>query len=446
MANDFFSWMKAGMLAFCFLFVSSCSKKTGLVMETAMKFPTDITNVTISSSGYHSGPCEPSICISPANNDIILAGSIIDNVHFSSDGGITWKNTRLKSPYGVFGDPVTLIDGTGKMFYAHLSNPKAKPYNSVEFLDRIVVQSSMDGILFSDGSFPEADQVKDHDKHWLGLDPATNDLLMSWTEFDKYGSKDWNDKSRILFSVSRDQGESWSKAITISQHEGDCVDDDYTTEGAVPAVGTDGTYYIVWSVDEKIYLDISHDKGKTWLTEDRLIATQPGGWAFDIPGISRSNGMPVIKVDHSKGHHRGTIYVSWSDQRNGKDDTDVWCITSKDQGKSWSKPVRVNDDKAGKQQFFSAMDVDQSTGHVFFVFYDRRNHKDELTDVYVAWSSDGGKHFSNHKISETPFAPSADVFFGDYNDISAVNGRIRPIWTRMDNGQLSVLTALIDFN
>jgi hypothetical protein len=48
------------------------------------------------------------------------------------------------------------------------------------------------------------------------------------------------------------------------------------------------------------------------------------------------------------------------------------------------------------------------------------------------------------KISTTPFDPSKFVFFGDYNHISAHNGMVRPIWTRLQDATLSVWTALIE--
>ena len=427
------------------LFGISCSKK---IVPAAYQLTEleNVKNITLLEGRSGLGPCEPSICISPINTKLILAGSVLDNVHFSKDGGLSWSNSKLKSSYGVFGDPVTIIDQKGKFYYAHLSNPKGRPYSSEEFLDRIVVQSSDDGIHFNDGSYPKGNQLKDQDKHWLAVNPHDNALLMSWTEFDKYGSKEDQDKSRILFSLSKDQGKTWSDALAISEIEGDCLDDDNTAEGAVPAVGIDGSFYVCWSIKNKIYLDISKDGGKTWLANDKIIADQPGGWSFDIPGITRCNGMPVIKVDHSNGNHRGRIYVSWADQRNGEDDTDVWIIWSDDNGNNWSKANRVNNDGIGKHQFFSWMTIDQSNGNIFLVFYDRRAYDDLQTDVYLASSDNGGQSFLNMRISEQPFTPTKQIFFGDYNDISAVNGVVRPIWTRMQDGVLSVHTAIINFD
>jgi hypothetical protein len=78
------------------------------------------------------------------------------------------------------------------------------------------------------------------------------------------------------------------------------------------------------------------------------------------------------------------------------------------------------------------------------VFYDRRNYSDSRTDVYLATSHDRGETFVNTRISQTPFTPNAGTFFGDYSNISAHRGVVRPIWTRLDNTALSIWTALID--
>ncbi|MCK7531413.1 MAG: glycoside hydrolase [Marinilabiliales bacterium] len=76
--------------------------------------------------------------------------------------------------------------------------------------------------------------------------------------------------------------------------------------------------------------------------------------------------------------------------RNGPTDTDIFFIRSTDGGGTWSSPLRVNDDGPGKQQFFTWMTVDQANGDIYIVFYDRRGHADNYTDVYMAVSHDGG--------------------------------------------------------
>lgn len=429
------------------LFILPLIVLTGCAKKNLMPEPISITsiNVKIAEGKGTVGPCEPSICINPATPDQILAGSILDRVHISNDGGKTWTNTTLKSSVGVYGDPVVRIDSKGHMYFAHLSNPSGLAYIADDFLDRIQVQKSTDGgVTWSDGTAPANDRLKDQDKQWLFIDPLTDHVLMSWTEFDKYGDKTMENCSRILFSKSTDGGDSWLQPIAISDIEGDCVDDDYTTEGAVPAMDKDGNIYVTWAHGTSVYLDKSTDGGKTWLPTDRVVTDLFGGWALDIPGISRCNGMPVLGIDRSTGPHTGNLYVNWSDQKNGPDDTDIWLVRSTDGGDTWTDRIKVNDDNSGRHQFFSWMDVDPVTGYIYVVFYDRRAYEDNNTDVYLAYSTDGGDTFTNQKVSAEPFKPESWIFFGDYNDISANDGMVRPIWTRQEGATLSVWTALVE--
>ncbi|HEX9253485.1 MAG TPA: T9SS type A sorting domain-containing protein, partial [Ignavibacteriaceae bacterium] len=111
---------------------------------------------------------------------------------------------------------------------------------------------------------------------------------------------------------------------------------------------------------------------------------------------------------------------------------------------TWSAVKKVNDDNTTRHQFFTWMAIDQTTGILYFVFYDRRNTSNNLTDVYVARSTDGGETFENFKVSESSFNPSSNVFFGDYTNIAAFNKKIYPIWMRLDTSTLTVWTAIIN--
>ncbi len=429
--------------------VCSCSPKAIQQISDPQEYQgilhIDIQPILIEQGKSLLGPCEPTICINPNNPDHIVAGAILDKIYTSSDGGRSWTKDRLRSSYGVYGDPVIRANYKGDFFYAHLSNPDGQAYASEAFLDRIVIQKSEDGgKTWNDGAYTEPRTPKDQDKQWLVIDPRNNHIYMTWTEFDLYDSPDPKHKSRIVFSKSTDDGETWTTPMTLSQQEGDCIDSDDTTEGAVPAVGPDGELYVTWSHSEKLIFDRSFDGGNTWMEKDKAIATQPGGWDLSVPGLIRTNGMPITVVDRSDSPYRGTIYVNWGDQRNGETDTDIWITSSSDKGDSWSPPVRVNNDNTDRHQFLSWMEVDQSTGYIYVVFYDRRNHNDNQTDVYLAVSTDGGKTFENRKISQKSFTPVPEVFFGDYNDLSVVNGVVRPIWTELNGRRLSVWTAIVD--
>jgi hypothetical protein len=395
-------------------------------------------NVMISNQQY---PEEPSIAIDPANPLRMIAGANLVAFYNSSDGGQTWGDGSLYSAvHGVYGDPCLIVDTLGYYYYFHLANPPAGIW-----IDSIVCQRSTDGgLTWNDGSAFGLNGIKQQDKEWAVVDKATNTIYVSWTEFDNYGSSDPADSTRILFVRSDDQGLTWTQPKRLSKQAGDCIDSDNTVEGAVPAVGPEGQVYVAWAGPLGIMFDRSYNRGETWLENDIFVSDFPGGWDYGIPGIMRCNGLPVTCCDVSNSAYKGNIYVNWSDQRNGETDTDIWLSRSSDGGDTWSQPIRVNNDPAGKQQFFTWMTVDQVTGYLWFVFYDRRNYSGTNTDVFIALSRDGGETFNNFKISESPFLPTANVFFGDYTNISAHNNVVRPIWARLHNNALSVWTALLD--
>lgn len=395
-------------------------------------------NVLISSKNE---PEEVTICINPKNPAQIAAGSNINNYYFSSDTGKTWHSGILKSKYGVWGDPCIIADTSGNFYYFHLSNP-----SDGNWIDRTVCQKSSDGgISWSSGTYSGLNGKKAQDKHWAVFDPITNGIYVTWTQFDKYGSKNPLDSTHILFTSSFDGGLNWSKAVRLDEKGGDCIDDDKTVEGAVPTVGPKGEIYVSWAGEKGIYFDYSLDSGKTWLKNDIFVADMPGGWNTNIDGLSRCNGMPVTCCDISPSKYNGTIYINWADERNGSENNDIFIAKSNDKGITWSKPIKVNNDSTKNQQFLTWMAVDPVNGNINIVFYDRRNYKDKRTDVYLARSTDGGATFKNIKISANPFSPNSLIFMGDYNNISAYNDIVMPIWTRLDDfNRLSVWTAIIN--
>jgi hypothetical protein len=391
-----------------------------------------------------SQPEEVTIAINPSNPQILAAGANINHFYWSTDSGLSWGEKRLSSSFGVWGDPCVVFDELGYLYYGHLSNPPFPGY----WIDRIVVQRSTDyGQTWNDGAGVGFINPRNQDKEWIGVDMHSPDykgnIYMTWTEFDSYGSAGQNDSSRIKFSKSTDRGITWSEAQTISDVRGNCIDSDHTVEGAVPCVGPNGEIYVSWAGPLGLLFDRSLDGGETW-NEDIFVSDMPGGWDFAVPGIYRTNGFPVTACDTSQSPFRGNIYINWSDQRNGTSDTDVFLSRSTDDGITWSTPIRVNDDNTTRHQFFNWMTIDQTTGVIFVVFYDRRNTTGVETDVYVARSTDGGNTFENFKVSESSFTPNSNIFFGDYTNIAAFDKKVYPIWMRLDGSALSVWTALIN--
>jgi hypothetical protein len=347
----------------------------------------------------------------------------------------------MTSQHGVYGDPCIIADDKNHFYYFHLSNPSGEGWANNTLLDRIVCQKSKRKLKkWSKGSGIGFNHPKDQDKEWAAWDPINKRIVVTWTQFDEYANTSPTCESNIMLSTSKN-GRKWTDPISISSTPGNCLDESETAEGAVPAIDNEGNILVTWSLNGKLFFTkIRFKNPASYEAKECAIVDQGANWAFEIPGIGRANGMPIVGHDNNSGN----IYVNWADQSNGVDDTDIWLIKSTNGGTTWSERIRVNDDAPGKHQFFTWMTVDQSTGYIYCVFYDRRNHKDAKTDVYLAISKDSGETFENCKISEGPFEPSEDVFFGDYNNISAVNGVVRPIWTRNDSGKLSIWTAIVN--
>lgn len=385
--------------------------------------------------------CEPSIFINPKNPLNIVAASVLNNIYVTKDGGLTWKKNDVTSSFGVYGDPALIADGSGTFYFFHLSDPTGgKGGYDTEKLDRIVVQRSDDGgETWTDGVSIGLNHPKDQDKQWPAVDSKGN-LTLTWTQFDTYGSKDPACNSKILLSTSKN-GSKWSEPLELSLAPGNCLDNDSTVMGAMPATTFDGKMFVAWSVNEKIFLDRSFD-GNLWLSNDIPIQDQRGGWDLQIPGHDRCNGLPILMTDKSKSPYRGYLYLMWADQRNGTDNTDVWFSRSNNYGDNWSSPVNISLSKSN-HQYLPWMTLDQTTGYIYAIYYDRARYDDLKTDVVLAWSTDGGNTFKNITISESPFEPTSAGFFGDYTNISAHKGVIAPIWTRMDAGKTSVWTSVI---
>jgi len=379
---------------------------------------------------YSSSQIEPSIAINPKNTNQIIAGSVLNDFYYSKDAGKSWSSSSMTSKYGVWGDPVLMFDTANTAYYFHLAS-----YVKTSHLDRIICQKAsineegeLRADMFDEGTFPEPNGTKVQDKQWTVLNTETNEIYMTWTQFDAYNSKKPQDSSIIVFSKSADQGATWSQPKRISFYAGDCLDNDNTVEGAVPAVGPNGEIYVTWTGPKGLVIQKSMDGGETWLPKERLLEKHYGGWALDIPGIYRANGFPILKCDLSNGPNRGTLYMNWCDQRNGADDTDVWLLKSTDGGETWGEPIRVNQDDSKRHQFFTWMALDQSSGNLYFVYYDRRNTTGTDTETYLSYSTDGGETFTDLEISAKAFTPIPSLFFGDYLNIDAVNGNIVAIW------------------
>lgn len=385
---------------------------------------------------------EPSIAINPRNpQQLVLAYQSNIAVSYSRDGGQHWTSANGVSPhdYAVSGDVSITYDTRGHAILCYLAFDQLGTdqywgHNATR--NGVFIRRSLDGGATWEAqaipvlAYPTRPGIPFEDKPYIVADhtsgPYTGNLYVGWTEFSLT-------KSIILFSRSTDGGLRWSPPIEISSHEGLPRDDNGSVEGFTGAVAPDGTLYVVWADGNSIAFTYSRDGGRTFAPSRSIIETAPP--YFQVSGVSRANGFPQIGYGGPPATARGKspaglLYVTWSDYRNG--DVDVFCATSADEGRTWSRPARVNSDAIhnGADQFFQWLAVDPATGAANVIFYDRRNDAaNTKATVVLARSSDGGKTFVNYAWTPPQEAFDArEDFLGDYTGIAALNGRVYGVW------------------
>lgn len=382
----------------------------------------------------------PSVAVNKRDAKNIVVTGTKDIIYITRDEGATWQKSAINSPFGITGDRALVSDGKGSLYSFHASDPGVAGTENPG-ISQIICHVSKDGGLTWDegvgfGSVSGKDQL---------MPAATIDnkgnLFATWTQYDKFLDKDSLCQSLVMMSSSSN-GKKWGKVLQVSQVAGNCKRDKNSLMAPIAAVGPDGKMFVSWYGAGKLHLDRSFSNGM-WLENDIVIGTQSEGWELKVPGHAHATGLPELMIDQSKGNYHGCLYISWADQRNGETDTDVWFMRSNNHGDNWSSPMRMGNNSVGKHQYTPRMTVDQTNGNIYMVFYDRSDYDDEKTEVYLSYSTDSGAHFTTVKISESPFVPDDKSLFGTFLAISAHDGVITPIWSRMDNGSTSLWGTVI---
>jgi BNR/Asp-box repeat len=417
-------------IAFFLFLYSPCLLAQPLPLAPKAHF-TDVTP----KAGYFN---EPAIAVNPKDpQQLVAAWQVAASAAYSKDGGQTWKVAEGTAPknYRISGDVSLAYDAAGHAILCYIAFDKlgtANYWAQGATRNGIFIRRSFDGGQTWE---PDALTVIAHestpgipfeDKPWVVADtsgPHAGNLYVGWTHFTLAASD-------LLFSRSTDGGKTWSTPIKLNSVPGLPRDDNGALEGFHGVAGPDGTLYTIWDDRDGIMMAISHDGGVTFTKERRIIAAGPG--YFGIAGVSRSNGFPQIGIDprgaksDSRGQQGGNLYVAWSDYSNG--DVDIFVSSSADYGRSWSVPVRVNNDPIhnGNDQFFQWMAVDPQNGAVNLIFYDRRTDNVKTT-VTLARSTDGGETFQNYTWDPETFVAEGD-FLGDYLAITAFGNKVYGAW------------------
>jgi hypothetical protein len=120
-----------------------------------------------------------------------------------------------------------------------------------------------------------------------------------------------------------------------------------------------GDLWRLWALDSSMYFQISTDNGETFSSVTRVV--------IDEEKISaRNENRPKIAFDKHQG-----VYLSWATPKEKKYTADVRFSYSSDYGKTFTKPVTVNDDNLLAGHSFNEMLV-TGEGNISIVWLDGR--------------------------------------------------------------------------
>ncbi len=376
---------------------------------------------------------------------------------WSFDGGTTWGD-QVPPLWGFIGaqgttfdacaDPTATFDADGNAYVGGLLFDVFTPasavvvaksnypiggafYHSPDASDPFqtlqtnlgVIANDNDPTVFNDKEFIVADASRES--------PKRNTIYATWTRFDL--KPDLGDGffgiSPIYFSQSTDGGTTWSAGIPISgvnpaictaffelANPGACDQD----QGSHPIVGDDGTVYVVFAnantplfgLNQVLFVKCKPESDcsdpSSWtapIRVDDLIGTHPIDFGANVTGCRTfsqclpPNGYRVseitsmsVSVDRS-----GTLFVSWSDFRNGglpanpdkpcatldtetaspPCDNDVFYAYSTDGGASWSEAVNVTPAKRlGESAQWQPWSTITEDGRRLLISYYDRGHGD----------------------------------------------------------------------
>ncbi len=404
----------------------------------------------------------PTIVASPTDRNTLVIADRIDrpqfgaSVHVSRNGGATWSAAPLVLPPGEQRPytPDVAFDAKGTLYvlFATMHGDSPANYPGGLWLER----SGDGGSTFSApvkvaGDFTYQPRLAVDSESgrvhvtWLQATPAVVQELAAVVKApaDKRNPGFGPGPNPIVMASSVDAGVSFSAPVQVNEAARSRVG------AATPVIRPGGEVFVLYQDFGDDAADFEGKPGPVHKGRFSLVlAHSPdGGNSFSTRSVVDAGlvaserflaylpRFPSIAVDS-----KGTFYVGWSDARNG--DADVFIRRSDDGGKSWSKLVRVGDEKSPRGDQYLPQVAVAPGGRVDVVYLDRRSGPNNaLAVAALATSFDGGKTWQSITVSDSLF----DSTVGPRNDretpdpgsrlglVSTANAAY-PVWTDTRRG------------
>ena len=206
------------------------------------------------------------------------------------------------------------------------------------------------------------------------------------------------------------------------------------------------TFYAVWleylsgqidgTGNNTLYMSTSKNGGRSWGAVRPVQTFQPLPRIFPRQAF-RNLSIPIMDVGPN-----GELYVTYAAYNEaplpGDEDgrqADIMLTKSQDGGKTWSAPVKVNQDETNADQFQQYIRVTPN-GQLNVSFFDRRLDEPDppdhpgnfFIDTWLARSNDDGASWHETRLSHDSWDPAINPpisgsgqFIGDYQGLVADN-------------------------
>jgi hypothetical protein len=182
---------------------------------------------------------------------------------------------------------------------------------------------------------------------------------------------------------------------------------------------------------ERIMMTKSDSKGVFSPTPTTVATLRTTGVDGSLGLDFRTNAFPQAAVNPDDPN---TIYLVYNDVGQAPGDRgDIFFTQSNHGGKSWTTPVKLNDDSTTADQFFPTITVTPDGSHVFVTWYDRRNAATPNGDMerfgVIGKIDDSTVTFGhNFDYSDAPFPEefghdfvAVPDYMGDYDQATSDN-------------------------
>ena len=240
-----------------------------------------------------------------------------------------------------------------------------------------------------------------------------------------------------------------------------------TVQGSQPEVLSDGTVVVA-------YLDTTNDGIQKGLCTIMVSISRDGGQTFEPPVQAGVFREPHFQTRSASFRYWGAafpqvavgpndeIYITAAFLPPDKptDDGDIYLMRSFDGGATWEEPVRVNQDRTTRVQFFPSVDVGPD-GVVHLMWGDMRDDPQEVRyHIYYTRSEDQGETFGftlpdqgftapDTRVSDFPSnslrAFPGGLFIGDYFAIVANELDVYMVWADSRLGEFGGFAQQIGF-